>query len=239
MVWLRLDGKGRVSRCHLRDASWFQWPLLEAAIEGNIVADFPLCNKSFNCSYSGTTSKRCARHCSKALPTDRSPSRRLRQMRLHSPRSRENVNRTARARLGRSLSIRQVDAGSCNGCELEIHALNNAFYDLERFGLRFVASPRHAGRADGHRTGNQEHAPGAASHLQRDARSKMGRCSRLLCRGRWIVCRQLCGRGRSQRRSTGRFVYSRVSTVSRGAFEWTVGTASTRKRGNGEPLKEV
>ena len=53
LVWLRLDGKGRVSRCHLRDASWFQWPLLESAIEGNIVADFPLCNKSFNCSYSG------------------------------------------------------------------------------------------------------------------------------------------------------------------------------------------
>lgn len=54
------------------------------------------------------------------------------------------VNRTARTRLGRSLSIRQVDAGSCNGCELEIQALNNAFYDLEQFGLRFVASPRHA-----------------------------------------------------------------------------------------------
>ena len=50
----------------------------------------------------------------------------------------------ARTRLGRSLSIRQVDAGSCNGCELEIHALNNAFYDLERYGIRFVASPRHA-----------------------------------------------------------------------------------------------
>ena len=50
----------------------------------------------------------------------------------------------SRERLGRSLSIRQVDAGSCNGCELEIHALNNAFYDLERFGLHFVASPRHA-----------------------------------------------------------------------------------------------
>src|SRR5215469_14262672 len=50
----------------------------------------------------------------------------------------------ARARLGRSLSIREVDAGSCNGCELEIHALGNPFYDLERFGLRFVASPRHA-----------------------------------------------------------------------------------------------
>jgi Ni,Fe-hydrogenase III small subunit len=54
------------------------------------------------------------------------------------------VERAARRRLGRSLAIRQVDAGSCNGCELEIHALNNAFYDLERFGLRFVASPRHA-----------------------------------------------------------------------------------------------
>jgi Ni,Fe-hydrogenase III small subunit len=50
----------------------------------------------------------------------------------------------ARARLGRSLSIREVDAGSCNGCELEIHALGNPIYDLERFGLRFVASPRHA-----------------------------------------------------------------------------------------------
>jgi len=55
-----------------------------------------------------------------------------------------SVNRAARRRLGRSLAIREVDAGSCNGCELEIHALNNAFYDLERLGLRFVASPRHA-----------------------------------------------------------------------------------------------
>ena len=52
LVWVRiLDG--RISRCHARDASWFQWPLLEAAIENNIVADFPLCNKSFNCSYAG------------------------------------------------------------------------------------------------------------------------------------------------------------------------------------------
>src|SRR5215813_10033638 len=54
------------------------------------------------------------------------------------------VGTVAQTRLGRSLAIRQVDAGSCNGCELEIHALNNPFYDLERFGLRFVASPRHA-----------------------------------------------------------------------------------------------
>jgi Ni,Fe-hydrogenase III large subunit len=53
LVWLRLDPDRTIARCHLRDPSWFQWPLLEAAIEGNIVADFPLCNKSFNCSYSG------------------------------------------------------------------------------------------------------------------------------------------------------------------------------------------
>ena len=51
---------------------------------------------------------------------------------------------TTRHRLGRSLSIREVDAGSCNGCELEVQALGNAYYDIERFGLRFVASPRHA-----------------------------------------------------------------------------------------------
>src|ERR1700687_5857348 len=54
------------------------------------------------------------------------------------------VGRAARRRLGRSASLSGVDAGSCNGCELEIHALNNAYYDVERFGLRFVASPRHA-----------------------------------------------------------------------------------------------
>ena len=53
LVWLRLNADGTVARCHPRDPSWFQWPLLEAAIENNIVADFPLCNKSFNCSYSG------------------------------------------------------------------------------------------------------------------------------------------------------------------------------------------
>ncbi|MER8707261.1 NADH-quinone oxidoreductase subunit C [Mesorhizobium sp. M1088] len=53
LAWLRIGKGGLVERCHLRDPSWFQWPLLEAAIEGNIVADFPLCNKSFNCSYSG------------------------------------------------------------------------------------------------------------------------------------------------------------------------------------------
>lgn len=53
LAWVRIGSDGNVARCHLHDPSWFQWPLLEAAIEGNIVADFPLCNKSFNCSYSG------------------------------------------------------------------------------------------------------------------------------------------------------------------------------------------
>jgi Ni,Fe-hydrogenase III small subunit len=60
----------------------------------------------------------------------------------------EELGRTLQARagklFGRSLAIREVDAGSCNGCELEIHALNNPVYDVERFGVRFVASPRHA-----------------------------------------------------------------------------------------------
>jgi Ni,Fe-hydrogenase III large subunit len=53
LVWLRFGQNGKIQRCHLRDPSWFQWPLLEAVVEGNIVADFPICNKSFNCSYSG------------------------------------------------------------------------------------------------------------------------------------------------------------------------------------------
>ncbi len=55
-----------------------------------------------------------------------------------------SLDHAAQRRLGRSLSIREVDAGSCNGCELEINALSNPFYDMERFGLRLVASPRHA-----------------------------------------------------------------------------------------------
>src|SRR4051794_27930357 len=56
----------------------------------------------------------------------------------------KRVQDASHRKLGRSLTIREVDAGSCNGCELEIHAINNAFYDLERFGIRFAASPRHA-----------------------------------------------------------------------------------------------
>ena len=54
------------------------------------------------------------------------------------------IDQRARRLFGRSLHIREVDAGSCNGCELEISALSNPYYDMERFGLHFVASPRHA-----------------------------------------------------------------------------------------------
>ena len=59
-------------------------------------------------------------------------------------RVRDNLQAHIRAVLGRALCIRHVDAGSCNGCELEIHALNNPLYNLEGLGIRFVASPRHA-----------------------------------------------------------------------------------------------
>jgi Ni,Fe-hydrogenase III small subunit len=53
------------------------------------------------------------------------------------------LEKRAQKLLGRSIAVREVDAGSCNGCELEIHALNNAVYDVERFGIKFAASPRH------------------------------------------------------------------------------------------------
>jgi Ni,Fe-hydrogenase III small subunit len=93
----------------------------------------------------------------------------------------QNVVQTAKARLGRSLSIRQVDAGSCNGCELEIHALSNAFYDLERFGLRFVASPRHADvlMVTGPVTKNMREALSRAYHATPDPKwvVAVGRCA--------------------------------------------------------------
>src|SRR5437868_15356523 len=86
----------------------------------------------------------------------------------------------ARKLYGRSLAIREVDAGSCNGCELEIHALNNPVYDVERFGIRFVASPRHADvlMVTGPVTRNMkvalERTYAATPH------SQMGRCGRRL-----------------------------------------------------------
>jgi Ni,Fe-hydrogenase III small subunit len=84
------------------------------------------------------------RYILEGLTRPRSPSRRRASTTPRSRRSPPPSTVRARRRLGRSLAIREIDAGSCNGCELEIHALNNAFYDLERFGLHVVASPRHA-----------------------------------------------------------------------------------------------
>jgi NADH:ubiquinone oxidoreductase subunit B-like Fe-S oxidoreductase len=77
----------------------------------------------------------------------------------------KTLGKQVRKRLGRSLSIREVDAGSCNGCELEIHALNNAFYDVERFGIRFVASPRHADMLLVTGPVTKKHGRGAEAHL--------------------------------------------------------------------------
>ena len=102
----------------------------------------------------------------------------------------------ARHRLGRSLAIREVDAGSCNGCELEIHALNNPLYDLERFGIRFVASPRHADvlLVTGPLSLNMREA------LQRTyaatPATEVGRRRRRLRDQRRRIRRQLCGRER-------------------------------------------
>ena len=85
-----------------------------------------------------------------------------------------NLDRVAQKRLGRSLAIRQVDAGSCNGCELEIHALNNAFHDLERFGLRFVASPPARRCAACDWTRYEKHAGSLGADLARHPGPAMG-----------------------------------------------------------------
>ena len=110
-----------------------------------------------------------------------------------------SLDETARRRLGHSLAIRQVDAGSCNGCELEIHALNNAFYDIERFGIHFVASPRHADvlLVTGPVTRNMRQA--LERTVARDTGSEMGRRGGRLRRGwrhirREPLDRRRCGR---------------------------------------------
>lgn len=93
----------------------------------------------------------------------------------------ESMKRSARQRLGRSLAIREIDAGSCNGCELEIHALGNAYYDLERFGLRFVASPRHA---------DVLLVTGPVTHNMREA---LERTYRAAPNPKWVVAVGDCG----------------------------------------------
>ena len=124
----------------------------------------------------------------------------------------QGLGAAARRRLGRSLAIREVDAGSCNGCELEIHALNNAFYDIERFGLRFVASPAPCRRLARHGTGSQEHARGAGAHLYGDTGSEVGGGGGKLRRRLWGFRRQLCLRRRGFLRHTRKSHHPRVST---------------------------
>ena len=129
------------------------------------------------------------------------------------------------------LSIREVDAGSCNGCELEIHALNNAFYDLERFGLRFVASPRHADvlMVTGPVTKNMREA--LERTYNADARSQMGRRGRRLRARRRHLRRQLRGRRRRRGGGAGRPAHPRLPAASGAIAQGPVGVAGGRDRG--------
>jgi len=141
-----------------------------------------------------------------------------------------SLDRAARRRLGRSLAIREVDAGSCNGCELEIHALNNAFYDLERFGLRFVASPRHADVLL------------VTGPVTKNMREALERTYRATPDPKWVVALGDCAAGRNLRRQlcrgwrrveggAGRLAHLRLSAhagddsqeidLALGAGEWT------------------
>ena len=126
------------------------------------------------------------------------------------------LNLQAQRRLGRSLSIRALDAGSCNGCELEMHALSNAFYDLERFGLKFVASPRHA---------DVLFVTGPVTKNMREA---LERTHNAMPGPKWVVgvgdCakdggvfrQKLCGDGRGRPGLTCRFVYSGLPATPAG-----------------------
>ena len=141
------------------------------------------------------------------------------------------LGQSARRRLGRSLSIREIDAGSCNGCELEIHALNNAYYDVERFGLRFVASPRHADvlMVTGPVTKNMREALERTYHATPNPKwvVAVGDCAR----ERRMFCRQLCGRRRRLRGRPGRPAHSRLPACPHSHAAGIAGAARTRGRG--------
>ncbi len=128
----------------------------------------------------------------------------------------QSLERAARRRLGRSLSIREVDAGSCNGCELEIHALNNVLYDLERFGLRFVASPRHADvlMVTGPVTKNMREALERTHRATPDPKWVVA-VGRLRLHRR-TVCRQLCLPRWRRRGCPRRPAHSRLSPLADG-----------------------
>ena len=134
------------------------------------------------------------------------------------------------SRFGRSLSIRQIDAGSCNGCELEIHALNNPFYDLERFGLKFVASPRHADLllVTGPVTFNMREA------LQRTYDATPGPkwvvAAGACAAGRRPLCRKLRLRRRGLRHHSGRFAHSRLPAHAHKPDQGAVGAGREKPR---------
>ncbi len=140
----------------------------------------------------------------------------------------------ARRLYGRSLTIREVDAGSCNGCELEIHALNNAIYDVERFGIRFVASPRHADvlLVTGPVTHNMKVALERTYAATPDSEIG-GRGRRLRLRLRRVQ-RQLCGGGLGRTRScrstcTSEAVRRGRSICSKGCWRCSSGQAARRR----------
>ena len=139
------------------------------------------------------------------------------------------VNAAARGRLGRSLAIREVDAGSCNGCDVEINALSNAFYDLDRFGLRFVASPRHADvlLVTGPVTRNMREA--LLRTWQATPDPKWVVAVRRLRPRRRPVCRQLRGDRRGSRGRAGRPAHPRLSAPAREAARGSAHPARDRR----------
>ena len=152
----------RIDRLHPHDPSWQNWPLLEHAIIGNIVPDFPLINKSFNLSYTGAGFVAMYQIIKQMLRTG---------IKTETPPSRTSACASVQQRLqenilkhfGRALAIRHVDAGSCNGCELEIHCLNNPYYNIEGLGITFRRQPAPCRHAAGDRTGVAQHGNRPAS----------------------------------------------------------------------------
>ena len=149
LVWVRVVD-GRIARCHARDASWFQWPLLGGRDREQHRRRLPALQQVVQLLVFGARSlmrtlllkSLFARPVTVPAPR---PDAVTPPDRGRDPgRAWQGAGGEARRLFGRSITIREVDAGSCNGCELEIHALNNAVYDVERFGIKFAASPRHA-----------------------------------------------------------------------------------------------
>ena len=166
--------QGRIRRCHAHDPSWHNWPLHRARGDGQHRSRLP--------AHQQELQPELFRGGLLMIPI---------LLKILQHRHRERAARPARARsgararrrsrtrsceiLGRALVIRQVDAGSCNGCELEIHALNNPYYNLEGLGIKFAASPRHADMLLVTGPGVAQHGAGAAHRLRGDARSQARR----------------------------------------------------------------